>query len=173
MNIPGYMSDLEISLLQEEAGRVIPDGVIVEIGSYYGKSTVAMSMAAKPDVIIYAVDTWNNDAMGNEGQKDTYEDFLKNIAECKNIEPVRGKSADVSEGWNIPINLLFIDGDHSENGAFGDLMAWAKHVVPHGTILMHDYTEPCGVKPAWENFSKTFPKTKSTDVVGSILRVKL
>jgi hypothetical protein len=37
-----------------------------------------------------------------------------------------------------PINLLFIDGDHSEEGAHADFERWSPHVVAGGHVLFHD-----------------------------------
>ena len=35
-------------------------------------------------------------------------------------------------------DLLFIDGDHSEEGARGDWEAFSPHVVPGGVVIFHD-----------------------------------
>lgn len=41
--------------------------------------------------------------------------------------------------WNLPIGLLWIDGDHRYNYVKLDIELWAKHVISGGKILFHDY----------------------------------
>jgi hypothetical protein len=47
-------------------------------------------------------------------------------------------SKDVSSSWNEPIRLLWIDGDHSYQGAKDDYDGFAPHVNPFGVIALHD-----------------------------------
>jgi predicted O-methyltransferase YrrM len=48
-------------------------------------------------------------------------------------------SADVARGWSAgPVDLVFVDGDHSEAGAALDWEAWAPHVRPGGAVVFHD-----------------------------------
>jgi hypothetical protein len=56
------------------------------------------------------------------------------------------KNFDDGKGWNLPISLLWIDGDHRLNYVKKDIELWAKHVIPGGKILFHDYPFPgvCG-----------------------------
>lgn len=44
------------------------------------------------------------------------------------------------KGWDKPIELLFIDADHRYNYVKMDLEMWGKHLIPGGTLLMHDST---------------------------------
>lgn len=61
-------------------------------------------------------------------------------------------------GWTQPIDLLFVDGDHSYEGAAADLINWSPHVVPGGWVLVDDYNMPpvmaacrnCLALAAWE-----------------------
>lgn len=41
--------------------------------------------------------------------------------------------------WDLPICLLWIDGDHRFNYVKKDIDLWAKHVIPGGKIVFHDY----------------------------------
>jgi hypothetical protein len=52
----------------------------------------------------------------------------------------------VAAGWSSSIDLLFIDGDHSEEGTRSDWDAFSPHVVVGGAVIFHDarYGEPGG-----------------------------
>jgi len=47
-------------------------------------------------------------------------------------------SVDVARGWSQPVDLVFIDGDHSEEGVAADWEAWHSFVVPGGAVVFHD-----------------------------------
>ena len=38
----------------------------------------------------------------------------------------------------LPIDFLFIDGDHSYEGIKGDWQAWSDHVASDGIVALHD-----------------------------------
>lgn len=60
----------------------------------------------------------------------------------------------------VPDNLdfVYIDGDHSYQGAFDDLCAWSKKVRIGGIISGHDYDHPNlpGIKKAVDEFFRRF-----------------
>lgn len=57
-----------------------------------------------------------------EGERDTFNDFLKNTKPLKDfIIPLRGKSVDISKTFNGQIDLLFIDGEHSYKAVKADV----------------------------------------------------
>ena len=38
----------------------------------------------------------------------------------------------------LPVDMLFIDGDHSWQGISGDWMAWSDHIASDGIVALHD-----------------------------------
>jgi hypothetical protein len=40
------------------------------------------------------------------------------------------------------LHFVFIDGDHSESGAFADIVTWYEKVMPGGIIFGHDWANP-------------------------------
>lgn len=49
------------------------------------------------------------------------------------------RSQDVGRRWTGgPVDLVFIDGDHSLEGCREDWEAWSGHVVPGGAVAFHD-----------------------------------
>jgi predicted O-methyltransferase YrrM len=83
--------------------------------------------------------------------------FLQNTEAYKEvIEIHRGTSVEVARQWSRPIDVLFIDGDHSYEGCRADLEAWLPFVQPGGWIAFHDSSE-AGVERA---ISESFPKSR-------------
>lgn len=52
---------------------------------------------------------------------------------------ILGKSADVGWSWVEDVNLIFVDGDHSEEGVREDINNWCRHLPRGGVIIFHDY----------------------------------
>ncbi len=48
------------------------------------------------------------------------------------------RSEDAVRGWEAPIDLLWIDGDHLEPGVRLDWELWHPHVRPGGLVAFHD-----------------------------------
>ena len=47
-------------------------------------------------------------------------------------------SEEAAHGWNKPIRLLWIDGDHRHESTKLDFALWEPHVVEGGILAMHD-----------------------------------
>jgi predicted O-methyltransferase YrrM len=48
------------------------------------------------------------------------------------------RSEDTADRWREPVDLVFIDGDHSEAGCRLDWELWSPFVAPGGVVLFHD-----------------------------------
>lgn len=142
-------TERERLLLFELSQSLKHNAVIVEIGSYVGASTCFLAAGVRSrSGKVYAVDTWTNRAMDEE-PRDTYEDFLRNIAPLKDwIAPLRGLSTEIAPQFHEEIDLLFIDGDHSYAGVQEDLEAWLPKVKEGGIVVFHDYNWAEGVRRA-------------------------
>jgi predicted O-methyltransferase YrrM len=47
-------------------------------------------------------------------------------------------SQDVAVSWSAPVDVVFIDGDHSEEGCERDWSCWAQFVPVGGRVVFHD-----------------------------------
>lgn len=170
-SIRGFIFPDECEEIERNALQVRPYQNVVEIGSYLGKSTAIIASSLPNHVEFHAIDTWNNDAM-TEGQKDTWTTFIKNIDPWKHkVIAHKGTSHEISEYWYKPIDLLFIDADHSYEAVLSDLNDWYKYLRTGGVLLMHDYTYKVGVKKAFDEFFDGKPELKSLKVINSLARV--
>lgn len=140
--IPSHMTPRERLMVMQTALGLPQRSVTLEIGSYLGASTAFLAVAAtQRDGTVHAIDTWMNQAMGHEGERDTWHEFKRFTEPFEHyIVPHRGTSAEVfrREGA-IPCDLLFIDGDHSYDGVALDLRTWLPSLKPGGTLMMHDF----------------------------------
>lgn len=120
--------------------------VTVEIGSYLGASSVFLAKGLRSGGKLYCVDTWKNQGM-SEGARDTYEAFLSNTKDyADRIVPLRGFSCDVAKSFDKKIDLMFFDGDHSEDGVKGDVSSWFPKLKPGAVVVFHDYGWAEGVQ---------------------------
>lgn len=137
-DIPGYMTEAEVNKLHEIASQLENNSIIVEIGSWKGKSTVALAEAVKDkNCTIFCIDLWNNDNMFMESE-DIFPAFLENVKPYDFVIPIKSNSK-YAEVIVNQIDLLFIDGDHSEEGVRADIDKYSKYLKPGSYVLFHDY----------------------------------
>jgi len=155
--IPGYLHPLEARFLFWLAGKVPENGLALEVGSYKGKSSAYLAAGLTSAARLACVDTWRNDAMPYDAPSDVMPEFLHNVGEYRNkIETHQGTSVEIAAGWSRPLDLLFIDGDHSYEGCRTDMQAWLDFVRPGGWIAFHDSSQ-VGVERA---ISERFPASQ-------------
>lgn len=112
---------------------------ILEIGTGWGESATFFS-SLKPDWHIYTVD-----AFGLYGDGRIYNQFshdqvkIINQGLGKNVIQILGDSKSVP--WELPIDVLFIDGDHTYEGCKADFLRYGPFVMPEGLIIFDDYTQ--------------------------------
>jgi len=139
--ITGWLERAETELLYKLALDIPKNGVIVEIGSYRGKSTTVLAFGAKErGGKVYAIDPFEGVMDGHVvtgHDRDHLRYALINAGVSESVEIITGYSVATAKTWKKPIDLIFIDGDHSYEAVKADLKAWSKHVT--GKIALHDY----------------------------------
>ncbi|HMD40275.1 MAG TPA: class I SAM-dependent methyltransferase [Candidatus Acidoferrum sp.] len=144
--VPGHLTENEARFLGLLAACVPGKGAIVEIGSFKGRSTVMLAKVASHygHGPVVAIDPHNSDILlktEDHPEDSSYRDFLGNIRAARvsnQVEPHLARSMDVARSWERPIRVLWIDGDHSLEGAKGDLDGFLPHVEPEGVVAFHD-----------------------------------
>lgn len=134
--LPGWLTAEEGETLYRLARSCKGRGVIVEIGSWRGKSTTCLGLGSKAGnrVPVFAVDPHSEHTFG---------DFSRNMEEAgltDLVTPVPGRSQELAEGFDHPIELLFIDGAHQYELVNEDFDRWVPKVVEGGVVAMHDTT---------------------------------
>lgn len=140
--VDGWLFPHEGPLLYELARGCTGRGVIVEIGSWKGKSTIwlARGAAAGAAVHVYAIDPHNGGVDQHESIW-TLPEFEQNIERAgvgDGVTPIVATSREAAAEFSQPIELLFIDGAHELESVRHDLDAWTPKVVEGGVIALHD-----------------------------------
>ena len=141
---------------------------VLEIGAFKGETTCVICEAVEPrDGQVAVIDPmqWSAEVLRNGVMRHFerpfpklmrrfeaalgafgYErDFWKNVGRRTNVHLFRGLSTSgellaSSDPHLQDLDAVFIDGDHSYEGAAHDLSRWASRVVPGGLVLVHDVT---------------------------------
>ena len=118
---------------------------VVEIGVFEGSSAVVLCDALDPGAELHLIDPFGHHPNAlREGAAATEwatRRVVERAARRSNGPRVQwhvGFSASVAERWTLPLDLVFIDGDHSEIGVTKDWEMWHPFVVESGAVLFHD-----------------------------------
>lgn len=111
---------------------------IVEIGVAEGVSALALREGMAKSGTLYLIDPFHLSRVPALN-------FIKRVARRTVNGSSRGKvtwiekfSQDAARGWNESIDLILIDGDHSETAVERDWQDWSRFVRPGGAVIFHD-----------------------------------
>jgi len=148
-DIDGWLSVREAIVLCQLSSLLPAGSTIVEIGSWKGKSTYCLARGLRCGGRVVAIDPF--DASGEEGSAEIYQQkkgqhpllnqFIEQMSKLRlinKIEILHGYSHEFV-GRVPKINLLFIDGDHSKDGADLDFLNYSPFLVTGGHLLLHDF----------------------------------
>ena len=138
--IDGWLSDAQGRALYEAAAAARGRGAIVEIGSWKGRSTVWLASGARSArQKVQAIDP-HVGSREDPGERtlDAFRENLERAGVASAVEPLVMTSAEAARTLQGPVELLFVDGDHSPEGARSDADLWLHRVVEGGTVMFHD-----------------------------------
>lgn len=126
-----YQPDSDLLCLYEYAAKVPENGTIVEVGTADGASAIVMAMASKPTVKIFTCDPLKPKNM---------DAALTRLGLTHKVSYFNGKSSEFNETWpeTYLIDLLFIDGMHSYEAVWEDIIQWGTYMRNGGYVLIHD-----------------------------------
>lgn len=156
--VEGWFSPDQVARLAQRAAAVPPGGRIVEIGSFRGRSTIAIARCSPPGVEIVAVDPHAGTDRGPQeiagfaaAAAEDHEAFVANLDRAgvrDRVIHVRRFSQEALVEVAGPIDLLHVDGAHRFVPARDDLRSWGARVPPGGCLLVHDAFSSVGVTGA-------------------------
>jgi predicted O-methyltransferase YrrM len=178
--IEGFLGRREGPYLYRLAQFGIKLGVVVEIGSWKGKSTVwlAKGMESVGGGEIFAIDPHiGGDDFVRLGYTavNTVEEFKNNINRAgvgSLVRLVQKPSLVAVQGWSQGIGLLWIDGDHGYNAVSADFYQWESHVVDGGVVAFHDTYSWEGVRTLVDREVLVLPNYRVLGQVDGILAVQ-
>jgi predicted O-methyltransferase YrrM len=143
---PGFLTEREGRFLTLVAACAPAQGVILEIGSYKGKSTVGLASIAQRYRLgpVVSVDPHSAPAVtdfGHGSEQSSWDDFRASLRQAgveNSVEAHRAYSRDLGREWTRPIRFLWIDGDHTYRGAKEDIDLFRGHLVPGAIVALHD-----------------------------------
>ena len=140
--VEGWLSNEQGRALYQAAAGTTGRGAIVEIGSWKGRSTIWLAAGAmQVSGRVYAIDPHKEskeDPLAN-----TLTEFRLNLERAgvsEAVEPLVMTSVEASAVLEDPVELLFIDGDHSYDAVKRDAELWLPRLVEGGLVMFHDVT---------------------------------
>lgn len=146
MSVEGQITAAEARQLMKLAQVIPSDRVIVEIGSYRGRSAIALARGARlgAGCRVYAIDPHlefrgvRGGRFGPQDQAALYANLNRAKVGC-DVAVISLSSATVARAWpECNVGLLWIDGDHQYEGVRADVDAWLGHVAAGGVLAFHD-----------------------------------
>jgi len=155
----GFLPPDEAAALYDAAWAMAPAGVVLEVGTYCGKSATWLGAAAgRRGGVVVTVDhhrgseenqpgwQWHDPELVDPavGAMDTLP-FFRRTTHAAALEDVVvavvGRSTTVAKLWSTPLAMLFIDGGHAVEHCTNDYTHWTPFVQPGGVLAIHDVFE--------------------------------
>jgi predicted O-methyltransferase YrrM len=151
--IPGWFDEVTAAafltfIVDRRPGR------IVEIGSYMGRSAAVLGLSALEiggGASIVAIDPHSGDRQHLEKLGATH---LPSLAAFEHhmlalglqgiVTPIVASSAEVGAAWSDDVDFVFVDGWHSFDAAFADVVTFGARLTNGGALVVDDvlnYTE--------------------------------
>ena len=175
-NIPGWFNYSET--YDVIVDRIEPNGKIIEIGSFLGRSThyLATSLfnANKYDVQVYCIDTFegSSEHANIKLPKDfsrMFRDNLRFFIGRDMVLPIQGRSDDpkiLERFEEASVDFILVDGAHEYDAVLDDIENWWPKLKPDGVMFGDDFK----LKSVEEAIRNMMPKLKNEgfSVNGSI-----
>jgi hypothetical protein len=151
----GWLNEEEVALLYLLAKQIPAESDIVEVGSYRGRSTVALALgarhgareqhrAAAPVFAIEPHETFTGVLGGEFGPVDrgAFYGAMLRTGCFEEVRLVNLTSVHVAPAWRRSVGLLWIDGDHRYDAVADDVLAWSPHLQVGAAIVFAHAVEP-------------------------------
>lgn len=151
LTIPGFISQRQLVQISKWVEPAPDQALVVEIGSYLGRSASALLDAANIRLICIddfrlplKADAWTRNQLAPtypEGTANTPDILAHNLAQySERVEIIAGKSPECftrpDQVWGV-----FVDEDHFNPSVHDNITFWWDRIVPGGVMFGHDFEE--------------------------------
>lgn len=132
---------------------------VCELGIYKGENFINM-INHNPKLAV-AVDNWTDDGVPSRNDagysqnelENQYEYFKKSVSDKPFVQIIRDYTFNAVKKFpDNYFDFVYIDADHSYNGAYTDITNWYPKVKPGKFLIGHDYRRKFGVFEAVNKF---------------------
>jgi predicted O-methyltransferase YrrM len=166
-DIPGYFTYDDCAhfvLLLRMQKRLGVHGDLLEIGTYFGRSTAVLAAELGADEWLLACDPFEKETAYSYSAPPTRDDVVRSVSALSSAAS-EGR-LEIFEGFSGDLDLsgrrfrfVHVDGSHEYADALADLRLVVDHIVPGGVIAVDDYEHPlwAGVTDAVRDFRRERP----------------
>jgi len=189
-SVPGFSTNKDLDIVYEWARTVPENGVIVEVGTFMGRTAVAFAEGAPASAKIYCIDYYNDwtcniqpdDAPGGDfweigkvySKQEKFSQFTKDYP---NIIPLKLNYHEKCYPYNKePIDVLFIDALHRNPDDILNIVYLKGFVKNGGMICGHDYYDDNRFPDVGKNINfleKTFQTTVTLYKFSSMWSIRI
>jgi hypothetical protein len=171
-HIGGWLTEAQARRLWDEARQAPAGGLIVEIGSHQGRSTVVLAAAA-PQARVIAIDPFVGGAMfGGLATRDRFQANLDRAGLAGRVDLRQAKSTELRPSWTAPIGFLYIDGKH-DYWTLSDDLRWSEFLPDGARICIHDAYSSIGVTLGLLRHVLPSRRLRYLDRTGSLARFEI
>jgi predicted O-methyltransferase YrrM len=131
-NILGWMGNADCYTLIDYA-RIIKHGLILEIGTYAGRSAYLFALAS-PSSTVVTIDPY----LKSFPKSSEASIMFKKEMAGNRIVQIKNSSSVAASTWVAPIDLLHIDGSHEYSRVEEDIRLYSPFVKSGHYVLLHD-----------------------------------
>jgi predicted O-methyltransferase YrrM len=154
----------EAALLFRLARRVSPGAAVAEIGRFKGGSTLLLASALPDGAELWSYDlhvALRPDMTGAQLDAEL-ERALERFGLRDRVHLVVADSRTAEPPPRAP-EVVFVDGDHSYEGARADYERWRELVAPDGHLLFHDAVDVGGYGNHYPGVARLVEEVTATD----------
>lgn len=154
-DVQGWMTRAQAGRLWDRACELHDGDLVVEIGSFQGRSMIVLASAAPEGVELVAIDPHGGNDRGPqeiegfvaeaEGDHQAFLANLERAGVSDRVTHLRMFSDAALDEVPGRVDLLYIDGAHRYRPALADIQRWGDKVRRGGTMLIHDSFSSVGV----------------------------
>ena len=136
-SIGGCYSETELSYLYEYLAALPDESVVVEIGSYFGRSSsVILQVAPAKALDVTLIDKF---VVSGDVAENRFNKMVADLLVKPKFTLMKMLSSQAAKRFKKDIDLLHIDEDHTAEGVERNCKDWLPKLRSGGVVIFHDY----------------------------------